>query len=118
MCLPGNTHLSLDIDRDGQQQRHVEAHFQQVIPVVSRVHGLQDHSNADLRTHVPVLVHATCQVAKMHSRPGRDRNTRMKVCFGHFPSLRTQMGTRVAFWGWRGALKAAFVVPALRLPHH
>lgn len=79
MCLPENTRLSLDVNRDGEQQRHVEAHFQQVIPVMGWIHGLRDDRNADL--HVRVLVHATYRVAKMHSSPQRDRNTRMNVSF-------------------------------------
>lgn len=48
--LPENTHLSLDVNRDGEQQRHVEAHFQQVIPVMGWIHGLRDDRKADLHT--------------------------------------------------------------------
>lgn len=115
--LPENAHLSLDVNRDGQQQRHVEAHFQQVIPVMSWIHGLRDDRNADLHTRVHVLVHATYRVAKMHSSPQRDRNTRMNVCFWHFLFVLTQIWTCMVFWRWRGPLKAAFVVRALRIPH-
>lgn len=39
-----NTHLSLHIKREAEEQRKVEAQFQDVIPVLRRQHGLREHS--------------------------------------------------------------------------
>lgn len=37
-----HTHFSLDIHRDTHEQRQIETHFQDVIPVMSLVHGLKN----------------------------------------------------------------------------
>lgn len=39
-----DTHLSLHIKREAEEQRKVEAQFQDVIPVLRRQHGLHEHN--------------------------------------------------------------------------
>ena len=42
-----HTHFSLDVHRDAQKQRHIKAHFQDVIPLMGLSHRLQNENRRD-----------------------------------------------------------------------
>lgn len=49
------THFSLDVHRDTQKQRQIEAHFQDVIPVMSFIHWLQNERDRDNKSRFTLM---------------------------------------------------------------
>lgn len=49
------THFSLDVHRDTQKQRQIEAHFQDVIPVMNFIHWLQNEREGDNKSRFTMM---------------------------------------------------------------
>lgn len=78
-----STHFSLDIHRDTQEQRQIEAHFQDVIPVMSFSHWLQNKKERDNKSRfTPMWLQQGLCPPPPHVHVRAEKDLKNLWCFG------------------------------------